>query len=52
MLAFTESGATAGRVGQARPAVPVVPVVAASPRPEVLRRTALYAGVVPLEVVR
>ena len=47
ILAFTESGATARRVSQARPAVPVV---AASPHPEVLRRTALYAGVVPLEV--
>jgi pyruvate kinase len=47
ILAFTESGATARRVSKARPAVPVI---AASPHPEVLRRTALYAGVVPLEV--
>jgi len=27
-----------------------VPVIAASPHPEVLRRTALYAGVIPLLV--
>jgi len=47
ILAFTESGATALRVSKARSAVPVV---AASPHPAVLRRTALYAGVVPLEV--
>jgi len=47
ILAFTESGATARRVSKARPAVPVI---AASPHPHVLRRTALYAGVVPLEV--
>jgi pyruvate kinase len=47
ILAFTESGATARRVSKARPAVPVI---AASPHVEVLRRTALYAGVVPLEV--
>ena len=47
ILAFTESGATARRVSKARPSVPVI---AASPHPEVLRRTALYAGVVPLEV--
>lgn len=47
ILAFTESGVTARRVSKARPAVPVI---AASPHPEVLRRTALYAGVVPLEV--
>jgi pyruvate kinase len=49
ILAFTESGATARRVSKARPAVPVI---AASPHPEVLRRTALYAGVVPLEVTQ
>jgi pyruvate kinase len=49
ILAFTESGATARRVSKARPAVPIV---AASPHPEVLRRTALYAGVVPLEVAQ
>jgi pyruvate kinase len=47
IVAFTESGATARRVSKARPAVPVI---AASRHPEVLRRTALYAGVVPLEV--
>ncbi len=47
ILAFTESGKTALRVSKARPAVPVV---AASPHAAVLRRTALYAGVVPLEV--
>ena len=49
ILAFTESGATARRVSKARP---TVPVIAASPHPIVLRRTALYAGVVPLEVER
>jgi pyruvate kinase len=49
ILAFTESGATARRVSKARP---TVPVIAASPHPNVLRRTALYAGVVPLEVER
>jgi pyruvate kinase len=47
ILAFTESGATARRVSKARP---IVPVIAASPHEETLRRTALYAGVVPLEV--
>ncbi|HXM54064.1 MAG TPA: pyruvate kinase [Candidatus Dormibacteraeota bacterium] len=47
ILAFTESGATARRVSKARPDVAVI---AASPHPAVLRRTALYAGVVPLEV--
>ncbi|HKF74771.1 MAG TPA: pyruvate kinase [Candidatus Dormibacteraeota bacterium] len=47
IVAFTESGMTARRVSKARPAVPVI---AASPHPGVLRRTALYAGVVPLEV--
>jgi pyruvate kinase len=47
ILAFTESGTTARRVSKTRPAVPVI---AASPHQEVLRRTALYAGVVPLEV--
>jgi pyruvate kinase len=47
ILAFTESGATARRVSKARPHVPVI---VASPHSEVLRRTALYAGVVPLEV--
>jgi len=49
ILAFTESGATARRVSKARP---TVPVIAASPHPHVLRRTALYAGVVPLQVER
>jgi pyruvate kinase len=49
VLAFTESGATARRVSKARPAVPVI---AASPHTHVLRRTALYAGVVPLEVAQ
>jgi pyruvate kinase len=47
IVAFTESGQTALRISKARPAVMVV---AASPHPPVLRRTALYAGVVPLEV--
>ena len=47
IIAFTESGTTALRCSKARPAVPVV---AASPHPEVLRRTALYSGVVPLLV--
>ena len=47
IVAFTESGATARRVSKARPGVPVI---AASPHPAVLRRTALYAGVVALEV--
>jgi pyruvate kinase len=45
ILAFTESGTTARRVSTARPSVPII---AASPHPEVLRRTALYSGVVPL----
>ena len=49
ILAFTESGATARRVSKARPGVPVI---AASPHQNVLRRTALYAGVVPLEVAQ
>jgi pyruvate kinase len=47
IIAFTESGTTALRCSKARPAVPVI---AASPNPEVLRRTALYSGVVPLLV--
>jgi pyruvate kinase len=47
IIAFTESGKTALRCSKARPAVPVV---AASPHPEVLRRTALYSGVIPLLV--
>ncbi len=47
IIAFTESGTTALRCSKARP---VVPVIAASPHPEVLRRTALYSGVIPLLV--
>ena len=47
IIAFTESGTTARRVSKARP---TVPIVAASPHPHVLRRTALYHGVAPLEV--
>ena len=47
IIAFTESGTTALRCSKARPDVPVV---AASPHPEVLRRTALYSGVIPLLV--
>ena len=47
IIAFTESGTTALRCSKARPHVPII---AASPNPEVLRRTALYAGVVPLLV--
>jgi pyruvate kinase len=45
IFAFTESGTTARRVSKARPSVTVI---AASPHPAVLRRTALYSGVVPL----
>lgn len=45
IIAFTESGTTALRCSKARPRVPVI---AASPHPAVLRRTALYAGVIPL----
>jgi pyruvate kinase len=48
IIAFTESGTTALRCSKARPRMPVV---AASPHPEVLRRTALYSGVVPLLVM-
>jgi pyruvate kinase len=47
IIAFTESGTTALRCSKARPRVPVI---AASPHPEVLRKTALYSGVVPLLV--
>jgi pyruvate kinase len=47
IIAFTESGTTALRCSKARPNVPVI---AASPHPEVLRKTALYAGVIPLLV--
>jgi len=48
IVAFTESGATALRVSKARPRPPIL---AASPNAQTLRRTALLAGVVPLEVV-
>jgi len=47
IIAFTESGTTALRCSKARPHVPVI---AASPHPDVLRKTALYAGVIPLLV--
>jgi pyruvate kinase len=47
IIAFTESGTTALRCSKARPRVPVI---AASPHPEVLRKTALYSGVIPLLV--
>ena len=47
IIAFTESGTTALRCSKARPPMPVI---AASPNQEVLRRTALYSGVVPLLV--
>ncbi len=47
IIAFTESGTTALRCSKARPGVPII---AASPHPEVLRRTALYSGVLPLLV--
>jgi pyruvate kinase len=47
IIAFTESGTTALRCSKARPRVPVI---AASPHPAVLRRTALYSGVIPLLV--
>jgi len=47
IIAFTESGTTALRCSKARPRLPVV---AASPHPEVLRKTALYSGVIPLLV--
>ena len=47
IIAFTESGTTALRCSKARPPVPII---AASPHDEVLRRTALYSGVVPMLV--
>ena len=47
IIAFTESGTTALRCSKARPSEPVI---AASPHGDVLRRTALYSGVVPLLV--
>ncbi len=49
IIAFTESGTTALRISKARPHVPVI---AASPHEEVLRRTSLYAGVMPLLVAQ
>ncbi len=47
IIAFTESGATALRASKAHAPVPVI---AASPYQEVLRRTQLYADVIPLHV--
>ena len=47
IIAFTESGTTALRCSKARPSMPVI---AASPHEEVLRRAALYSGVVPMLV--
>jgi pyruvate kinase len=47
IIAFTESGTTALRCSKARPPMPVI---AASPHEQVLRRTALYSDVVPLLV--
>ena len=47
IIAFTESGTTALRCSKARPQVPII---AASPNESVLRKTALYAGVIPLLV--
>ena len=47
IVAFTETGSTALRVSKKHP---TVPVIAASPHAETLRRTALYAGVIPLLV--
>jgi pyruvate kinase len=47
IIAFTESGTTALRCSKARPKVPII---AASPNEDVLRRTQLYAGVIPLLV--
>ncbi|TMC12471.1 MAG: pyruvate kinase [Chloroflexi bacterium] len=47
IVAFTETGSTALRVSKKHPSVPVI---AASPHARTLRRTALYAGVVPLLV--
>ncbi|HLZ94754.1 MAG TPA: pyruvate kinase [Candidatus Dormibacteraeota bacterium] len=47
IIAFTESGTTALRCSKARPDVPII---AASPHLDVLRKTALYSGVVPLLV--
>lgn len=47
IVAFTETGRTALRLSKARPDVQII---ACSPHPAVLRRCALYAGVVPLSV--
>ena len=47
IVAFTETGETALRVSKARPRVPVV---VASPHLHVLRRSQLYAGVLPVLV--
>ncbi|MGH7883730.1 MAG: pyruvate kinase [Candidatus Dormibacteraceae bacterium] len=46
IIAFTESGQTALRVSKASPSAPVI---AASPHSSVLRRSALYSGVIPLQ---
>ena len=48
IIAFTESGTTALRCSKARPRMPVI---AASPHPQVLRKTSLYSGVIPLLVL-
>lgn len=47
IIAFTETGSTALHVSKTRPRVAVI---AASPHVSVLRRAALYSGVVPLQV--
>jgi pyruvate kinase len=47
IIAFTESGTTALRCSKARPPMPII---AASPNPDVLRRAALFSGVTPLLV--
>jgi pyruvate kinase len=47
IIAFTESGTTALRCSKARPPMPII---AASPHLDVLRRASLYSGVVPLQV--
>ncbi|HEX4215522.1 MAG TPA: pyruvate kinase [Candidatus Dormibacteraeota bacterium] len=47
VIAFTESGMTARQVSKAHPQVPIV---AASPHANVLRLTALFSGVLPLQV--
>jgi pyruvate kinase len=46
IIAFTESGKTALRVSKAHPSAPVI---VASPHSEVLRLSALYSGVIPLQ---